>query len=148
MRWPLLVALALVLPLLMGSDTKPRPRPPERKRFHLKLHVPDQSGIYFTAWADGDVVTNKDASDGKVVVYRRFLIWYDECVWEATETLKPVDKLRYKYEYRETPKSCPDGKQPNATTTPRDGDVTVHPANDNRPLTPLEAWTRGWDKRP
>lgn len=143
-----LLVVALVLPLLMGSESSPRPRPPELKRYHLKIHVPDQSGIYFTAWADGDVVTDKDASDGKRVVYHRFLIWHDECVWEATETLIPITRDRYGYEYREAARSCPDGKQPNATTTPRDGHVTVHPANDNRPLTPLSAWTRGWDTRP
>src|ERR1043165_3467238 len=76
-----------------------------RRRFHLKRHVPDQAGIYFTAWADGDVVTDRDASDGQTVVYRRLLVWYDDCTWEASETLPPVAKDRYSYKYRETPVS-------------------------------------------
>jgi hypothetical protein len=112
--------LLVVLPMLLGADTKPRPKL-EARRFHLKLHVPDQAGIYFTAWGDGDVVTDRDGSDGKTVVYRRLLVWYDDCVWEATETLTPTAADRYDYEYRESPQSCPKGKTPSATTTPRDG---------------------------
>jgi hypothetical protein len=137
--------LLLLIPLLLGADSG-RPRNPEIRRFHLKRHVPDQAGIYFTAWADGDVVTDRDASDGQTVVYRRLLVWYDDCTWEASETLTPVAKDRYSYKYRETPVSCPKGKTATGATTPLDGHVTVHPANDDRPLTPLVAWTKGWDR--
>lgn len=139
------LALALLIPLLLGADSG-RPRPPEIKRFHLKLHAPKQAGIYFTAWADGDVVTDREPSDGQTVVYRRRLVWYDDCTWEASETLTPVAKDRYDYKYRETPLSCPKGKTPNGATTPLDGHVTVHPANDDRPLTPLVAWAKGWER--
>jgi hypothetical protein len=30
--------------------------------------------------------------------------------------------------------------------TPLDGQVTVHPPNDNRPITPLFAWAVGWNR--
>lgn len=141
----LLVALAI--PALLGADSgTERPRNPEVPKFHLKRHVPDQAGLYFTAWADGDVVTDRDPSDGKTVVYKRLLVWYDDCTWEASETLTPVAKDRYSYKYRETPVSCPEGKSPDGTTTPLDGHVTVHPATDNRPLTPFVAWTKGWQR--
>jgi hypothetical protein len=150
-KWLLVLA---VLPALLGAE---RERPPkvENKKWRLELHVPDQSGLYFTAWGNNDgsgtladVITDKDGSDGKEVVYRRFLIWYDDCTWEATETLKPTSANRYEYTYRENPKSCPRGKTANATTTPRDGHVLVFPLkpDDARPLTPLTAWTPGWEK--
>jgi hypothetical protein len=138
--------LLVLLPLLAGSSEINRPNLTEQKRFRLELHVPDQSGIYFTAWGDGDVITDHDASDKRVVTYERRLIWYDDCEWVATEKLTPTAPDRYDYEYRETPVACPKGRQPNGTTTPRDGKVTVHPADDNKPLTPLIAWARGWDK--
>jgi len=137
--------LVLLLPLLLGVEGGERPKL-ELGRFHLKRHVPDQAGIYFTAWSEGDVVTDHDASDGKTVVYRRRLVWYDDCTWEASETLTPIAKDRYDYKYRETPISCPPGKSPTGATTPLDGQVTVHPATDNRPLTPLFAWAKGWQR--
>ncbi len=135
--------LALLVPLLLGAESG-RPRPPEIKRFHLKRHAPQQSGIYFTAWADGDVVTDRDGSDGQTVVYRRRFVWYDGCTWESSETLKPTAKDRYDYRYREVPLECPKGTSPSGITTPLDGHVTVHPANDDRPITPLIAWVKGW----
>lgn len=137
--------LVLVLPLLLAAETG-RPRIVDVRRFHLQLHAPKQSGLYFTAWADGDVVTDHDGSDGKTVVYRRRLVWYDDCTWESSETLTPIAADRYDYKYREAPIACPAGKSPNATTTPLDGEVTVHPAADNRPLTALFAWAKGWER--
>lgn len=103
--------------------------------------------MYFSAWADGqDVVADKDGSDNQTVTYRRRYVWFDRCVWEATETLTPVDAKHYEYQYRETPESCPEGARAAlGATTPRDGNVTVHPADDDRPLTPLTAWTKGWE---
>lgn len=138
--------LVLLLPLLLGAERE-RPRMPELGRLHLKLHAPKQAGLYFTAWAEGDVVTDHDGSDGKTVIYRRRFVWYDGCTWEATETLTPTAKDRYAYKYRETALSCPAGRRPEGITTPLDGHVTVHPANDNRPLTPLEAWAKDWGPR-
>jgi hypothetical protein len=139
----------VIVPLLLGADAHPgRPPQAETRRFHLKLHAPDHGGIYFSAWTDHkDVVTDKDASDNQTVTYRRWYIWLDGCVWEATETLTPVDPTHYQYKYREAPQSCPDGANAaTGATTPRDGDVTVHPATDDRPITPLTDWSAGWDK--
>src|SRR5262245_34280648 len=123
--------LVLLVPFLLGIDGGTRPNV-ELGRFHLKRHVPDKAGSYFTAWSEGDVVSDHDASDGKTVVYRRRFVWYDDCTWESTETLTPTAKDRYDYKYREAPLSCPAGKSPSGLTTPLDGHVTVHPANDNR----------------
>jgi hypothetical protein len=138
----------LVVPLLLGSSSRPRgPSQPE-PRFHLKLHVTrDGGGFYFTAWADGqDVVAGKDAADRQVVTYHRRYIWFDHCTWDASEQLTPIDATHYAYTYRENPVSCPDGASAEVdATTPRDGKVTVVPADDDRPLTPLTAWTEGWD---
>jgi len=142
---PLALLLVLLTPLLLAAESE-RTRDPEIRRFHLKLHAPEQGGIYFTAWANGDVVADRDASDGQIVVYRRRYVWYDGCTWEASETLKPLERDRYDYKYREVPIECPKGKAPSGGTTPRDGYVTVHPANDDRPLTPLIAWTKGWER--
>jgi hypothetical protein len=139
------LALALLVPLLLGAESGRPPRP-ELARFHLKLHAPRQAGIYFTAWADGDVVTDRDGSDGQTVVYRRRFVWYDDCTWESSETLTPVAKDRYDYKYREVPISCPRGKAPSGVVTPLDGHVTVHPQSDDRPLTPLVAWVSSWSR--
>lgn len=136
--------LVVVLPMLLAAETG-GPRIIDVRRFHLKLHAPNQSGLYFTAWADGDVVSDHDGSDGKTVVYRRRLVWYDGCTWEASETLTPRSADRYDYRYREAVVSCPKGSAPNAVTTPMDGEVSVHPATDNRPLTALFAWAKGWE---
>jgi hypothetical protein len=147
MRTPWL-AFAIV-PLLLGADAHPgRPPRAETRRFHLKLQAPRQGGIYFSAWADDkDVVADKDASDHQTVTYHRNYIWLDGCVWEATETLTPVDATHYQYQYREAPQSCPDGATAAiGATTPRDGTVTVHPASDDRPTTALTAWGPGGDR--
>src|SRR5580698_4690665 len=120
--------VALALPLLAGSTIE-RPRP-ETQKFRLELHVPDQGGIYFSAWDGNPVITDHDASDGKTVTYRRRYVWGDGCTWEASETLVPQRRDRYAYSYRERPLSCPAGAVAETfATTPRDGDVSVHPAN-------------------
>jgi hypothetical protein len=137
----------LVVPLLAGSTGTQRPSPELRKKFRLDLHEEERGGIFFSAWGDEDVITDHDGSDGKVVKYKRRYIWFDGCTWEATETLKPTAADRYHYTYREAPLSCPKGKTADTgATTPRDGHVTVHPVDTDKPLTPLVAWTRGWEK--
>ena len=145
---PLLLLLAL--PLLAGSSVE-RPPPSKEvtpKKFRLDLHVPDQGGIYFSAWGNDEVITDHDGSDGQVVKYRRHYVWSDGCTWEATETLTPKSADRYAYTYRETPLSCPKGSTAaTGAVTPRDGHVTVHPIDTTKPNTPLTAWARGWEKR-
>ncbi|MBX3157013.1 MAG: hypothetical protein KF773_13645 [Deltaproteobacteria bacterium] len=132
-----------------ASESRPPPKKvQEQGRFLLKLHVPSQAGIYFSAWGDGDAVTDHDGSDGKRVTYRRRLVWTDGCTWEASEELTPVAADKYTYRYREAPLSCPPGATADVgATTPRDGEVTVHPIPDQRPLTPLVAWAKGWENR-
>src|SRR5204862_6564707 len=63
--------IVMLLLLLAGSSEINRQTPQENKRFRLEVHVPDQAGIYFTAWGDGDVITDHDASDKRVVTYKR-----------------------------------------------------------------------------
>ena len=136
------------LPLLAGSTIqRPDPEPPSKK-FRLDLHVPDQGGIYFSAWTgDEPVITDHDASDGKTVTYRRRYVWGDGCTWEAAETLVPAARDRYTYTYRERPLSCPKGAVAElGETTPRDGSVSVHPTELGKPNTPLVAWARGWER--
>ena len=138
----------LLIPLLTGADTRP-PRPrQEVPRYRLEIHVPEQAGIYFTAWADGDAIADHDGSDNKVVVYHRYFVWYDGCVWTSTETLTPVAADQYKYSYRERPTECPKGLTGDVNAeTPREGTVSVFPiADTTKPLTSLTAWARGWEK--
>jgi hypothetical protein len=141
----------LALPMLLGAGERVQQRL-EIRKYRLELHVPDQNGIYFTAWSNadgilGEVITDHDGADGQTVVYRRRLVWLDRCTWDATETLKPTAADHYKYEYRETPVSCPPGVTANtAAATPRDGEVSVHLLDKDKPLTPLFAWAHGWDK--
>jgi hypothetical protein len=138
--------VALALPLLAGSTIE-RPRP-ETQKFRLELHVPAQGGIYFSAWDGNPVISDHDASDGKTVTYRRRYMWGDGCTWEASETLVPQGRDRYAYSYRERPLSCPAGAVAETfATTPRDGDVAVHPTNLAKPNTPLLAWARGWEPK-
>ena len=118
-------------------------------KFRLQLEVPSRAGIYFTAWGDGDVIADHDGSDGQVVTYRRHLIWHDTCEWVASEKLTPVAANKYKYEYRETPVSCPPGATADVgAVTPRDGIVNVFPLDKDQPLTPLTAWAKGWERKP
>jgi hypothetical protein len=147
-RWYVLVA-----PLLLGASSTQHAQPkPEVKKYRLELHVPDQAGMYFTAWANEhgdrtDVIADHDGADGKTVVYRRRLVWIDTCTWDATETLVPRSADRYAYTYRETPVSCPAGVHADvAAVTPRDGEVTVHRLDHDEPLTPLFAWVRNWNR--
>lgn len=141
-----LLLVALVLPLLTDASTPPPRVSRERgQRFRLDLHVPAQGGIYFSAWADPEVITDHDGADRATVRYRRRYAWYDGCRWEATETLVPTAANRYEYTYREAPLSCPRGAiADTGATTPRDGHVTVHPTEPTKPITPLVAWMRGW----
>ena len=146
--------LVLFVPLLLGSSSTPgpTPHPLEVKKFRFVLHVPEQSGIYATAWSDDagksqDVITDHDGADGKTVVYKRRIIWIDRCTWDASETIKPTSADHYTYEYREAPVSCPPGVHADlGATTPRDGEITVVPLGKDAPLTPLFAWAKGWDK--
>jgi hypothetical protein len=144
------VVLVVALPLLAGSSIE-RPPPSKEvtpKKFRLDLHVPDQGGIYFSAWGNDEVITDHDGSDGQVVKYRRKYVWSDGCTWEATETLTPKSADRYTYRYREAPLSCPKGATADTgATTPRDGTVSVHEIDSTKPNTPLTAWARGWEKR-
>jgi hypothetical protein len=146
-------SLVLIAPLLLGAIGSPSaPRAPEVKRFRLELHVEDHHGIYFTAWADAagnpsDVIADHDGADGKTVIYRRRFIWFDGCTWDGSEKLVPTSALHYTYEYREAPVSCPDGATADTGgTTPRDGEVTVHPLDRDAALTPAFAWAHDWDK--
>ncbi len=138
------VLLLALLSVLMGADNGKR-RPEIIKKFRLVLHAPEQGGIYFTAWGNGDVIAAKDGTDGKPVIYLRRYHWGDGCDWVATETLTPINAKTYKYTYRETPTSCPAGaKAATGSTTPRDGEVTVHPLDKDAPLTPLDARARDY----
>lgn len=139
--------LLLALPLLaFTNDRPPPPQPEPGRRFRLDLHVPPQGGIYFSAWGDPEVIADHDGSDNVTVRYRRRYYWFDGCQWEATETLVPTAARRYRYSYREAPRSCPPGALPQiGATTPRDGSVTLRPAEPTKPITPLDAWTRGWE---
>jgi len=138
--------VVLALPLLAGSTSQRPASDGEAKKFRLELHVPDQGGIYFSAWDGNPVITDHDASDGKTVTYRRRYVWDDQCTWEAAETLVPEARDRYAYTYRERPLSCPKGAAAEVgETTPRDGSVTVHPTRLAKPNTPLVAWARGWE---
>lgn len=143
MRWLLVLS---ALPLLAGAESHPG-RQREIKRYRLEVHVPDQAGIYFSAWAEGDAIADHDGSDGQTVTYRRRFVWYDGCTWESRETIKPTAPRRYDYAYRETILSCPPGAvgRP-GDTTPRDGYVLVFPTKPDKRLTPLFGWARDWDK--
>jgi len=135
-----------LLPLLLASSNEGAPRKAEHK-FRYELTVPSQSGIYFSAWGDGDVIANHDGSDGQTYIYRRRLYWYDGCEWETTETLVPTAADKYDYKYRERPVRCPKGATADInSTTPRDGTVTVFKLDKDLPLTPIVAWSKGWDK--
>ncbi len=138
------VAWLLCLPLLAGSvDTSRLKEQP--KHFLLVLHLEhEQPGVYFSAWNDGDVIADHDASDGKPVTYVRKFYWWDGCTWEARDVLKPVGSDKYTYVYQEGPVSCPDGAVADPSVR-RSGAVTVH-TTDKGPLTPLVAWAKGWDK--
>lgn len=141
MRSLLLLAM---LSVLMGADAG-KQRPPDDliKKFRLILRADDTSGFFFTAWSAGDVISNSDGSDGKLVYVRRFK-WGDGCEWAATETLKPIAPKKLAYTYRETPTKCPKGNAPAlGSTTPREGVVTVEPLTKDEPITPLDQWAAG-----
>jgi hypothetical protein len=142
----------LVVPFLMGAENPGHPQQTEIKRYRLELTVPDQAGIYFSAWSDAngkltDAVISHDGSNGKQVVFIRWFVWYDGCTWEASETITPTAADRYDYAYRERPLSCPAGTShdPNAAT-PRDGKVKVFPTKPDRPLSVFKSWAKGWDR--
>jgi len=146
----LLLVAILALPQFARPRPQPRSTPPPEvhRRFRLDLHAPEQGGIYFSAWMAPDVITGHDGSDGETVTYRRRYVWSDGCRWEATESLVPTAADRYAYSYREAPLSCPAGAVADTgATTPRDGYVTVEPAQSAARLTPLVAWVRGWGPR-
>lgn len=144
--------LLVVLSLLAGSSSSRQvPTQREIRRYRLVLTVPEQAGIYFSAWAVGDklgeAVIGHDGSNGRAITFKRWFVWYDGCTWEATETIKPTAADRYDYAYRERPIRCPPGTSAHAdAATPRDGKVKVFPTDPNRKLTPLTAWADGWDK--
>ena len=146
------LAIVLVVPLLAGAESKPGRPIAEQKRYKLVLTVPDQAGIYFSAWVDDnnkqtEAVLDHDGSNGKQVRFVRWFVWYDGCTWEASETITPTAADKYDYAYREVPLSCPDGTShdPNAAT-PRDGKVVVFPTDPRRPLSVFKSWAKGWDK--
>ena len=85
-----------------------------------------------------------DASDGKSVTYARKFYWTDGCQWEARELLSPEAPDRYAYVYREAPISCPHDAVADPSVR-RSGHVKIEPT-DKGPVTPLVAWTPGWDK--
>jgi hypothetical protein len=138
-----LVLLLAMLSMLMGAGAGKERKPELTKKFRLVLEAQDRGGLFFTAWAEGDVISSSDGSDGKLVYRRRFK-WSDGCQWVATEMLKPIAPRRLKYTYRETPTSCASGAKPAIdSTTPRDGEVTVLPLDQDKPLTSLDAWAAG-----
>jgi hypothetical protein len=115
------------------------------KRFRLTLHASENRGIYFSAWGDGDVIADHDASDGKPVTYRRRYVWHDGCTWEAREQLTPRRANLYAYDYSEHTLSCPTGHAFNGVATPRKGTVSVREVEGQPPLTAPSAWSRGWE---
>jgi len=137
-------AWLLLLPLLAGAVDISKVKE-QLKHFRLELHLEhEQPGEYFSAWNDGDVISDHDASDGKPVTYLRKFYWWDGCQWEARDVLTPVAADKYSYVYKEGPVSCPDGAVADGSVR-RNGFVTVHPT-DKGPVTPLVAWFKGWDK--
>jgi hypothetical protein len=58
--------------------------------------------------------------------------------------LKPIAPRKLAYTYREMPTSCRSGAKPAVdSTTPRDGEVIVHPLDKDQALTALDAWAAG-----
>jgi hypothetical protein len=82
--------------------------------------------VYGSAWNDGDVFIQHDASDGKTVKFTSRYNFQDGCVWEATETLTPSES-GYDYDYSEHPVECKRHARP-GLACPRKGHVTVVPA--------------------
>jgi hypothetical protein len=140
------VMVAVALPLLAGAVTTEPSRPEPAQKFELELHARDRGGVYISAWDGDPVISDHDASDGKIVTYHRFFIWADGCKWESTEALVPQDRDHYAYAYREGPLACPPGAIADSPT-PRDGDVIVHPTQLANPITPLSGWARGWEPK-
>ena len=98
---------------------------PEPSSYALTLEAPPAVGqVIFSAWADGNVISEHDPSDGKTLTFRRNFAWADGCMWQAVETLTPSG-TRYAYSYVEHPESCPQGILPNGIPSHRYGLVHV-----------------------
>jgi hypothetical protein len=92
----------------------------------LALHAPVKPhAIYLTAWDEGDVTVKLDDEGPYRITFKMRATLRDTCVWEATETLIPLDKETYSYSYDEEMLYCAPGAEPMYVPTPRTGFVTV-----------------------
>jgi hypothetical protein len=107
------------------------------RRYELILEAPRLSGnVYYSTWDEGRVIADHNQADGRLVTYRRDFVWVDGCNWQAVEQLIP-DGVGYRYEYVEHWVSCPPGREPSGTPTPRHGRVTLRRADRGATPTPL-----------
>jgi len=117
------VAAASVAAVAGYSATKSSSGPHTQR---LALHAPvNPHCIYITAWEDGDVSVKLDDAGPYRITFKNRATLRDTCVWEATETLIPIDKETYSYSYDEEMLYCAPGAEPMYVATPRTGFVTV-----------------------
>ena len=120
-RW---IAAATLVGVAAAGAVRGRARPAPHS-YQLTLEAAAEPGcVYYSTWDDGAVFADHDAFDGREVEYRRDFVWTDGCDWQAVERLIP-DGAGYRYEYAEHWVSCPEGRQPSGTPSPRTGRVTV-----------------------
>ena len=116
----LLLGLTAMAPSFASQDTS------ELVSRRLVLHtVHEPSAIYLSAWRNGDVNVQFENGELRPITFRVRATLPDDCRWEGTETLVPIDHRSFTYEYSERILSCPDGTESTYRETPRVGIVTV-----------------------
>ncbi len=93
--------------------------------YKLSLSAPEEpNAFYLTRWHTGKVTATFDDGSLTPITYRTRAHVYDGCYWQGTETLVPISKTQFAYEYSEQILSCDADAVP-LRKTPRKGLVTV-----------------------
>ena len=93
--------------------------------FKLALSAPEEpNAIYLTRWHLGEVTATFDDGALQPITYRTRAHVYDGCYWQGTETLVPINKTQFAYDYSEQILSCEPDSVP-LRKTPRQGVVTI-----------------------
>ncbi len=93
--------------------------------YQLALAAPEEAdAFYLTRWQMGNVTVTFDDGALQPITYRTRAHVYDGCYWQGTETLLPISRTQFAYEYSEQILSCDQDAVP-LRKTPRKGIVTA-----------------------
>ncbi len=119
------IALLAAAVLAMGAARVATHDHSATYRLHLDAPV-KPTAIYMTRWHLGEVIATFDDGELAPITYRTRAHVYDGCLWQGTETLTPISKTQFHYDYSEQRLSCDADADLNLMMkTPRQGIVTV-----------------------